>query len=44
MDIRGAQRADNPGAENRYEILSKYSTDLTELAKQGIEAALVKKD
>ena len=35
MDIRGAQRADNPGAENRYEILSKYSTDLTELAKQG---------
>jgi ATP-dependent Clp protease ATP-binding subunit ClpC len=35
MDIRGSQRADNPGAEGRYEILSKYSTDLTELAKLG---------
>jgi ATP-dependent Clp protease ATP-binding subunit ClpC len=35
MDIRGNQRADNPGAEGRYEILSKYSTDLTELAEQG---------
>src|SRR5919206_1869664 len=35
MDIRGSQRADNPGAESRYEILSKYSTDLTELAIQG---------
>jgi ATP-dependent Clp protease ATP-binding subunit ClpC len=35
MDIRGSQRADNPGAEGRYEILGKYSTDLTELAKQG---------
>ncbi len=35
MDIRGNQRADNPGAEGRYEILSKYSTDLTDLAKIG---------
>ncbi len=35
MDIRGNQRADNPGAEGRYEILGKYSTDLTELAKIG---------
>jgi ATP-dependent Clp protease ATP-binding subunit ClpC len=35
MDIRGNQRADNPGAEGRYEILGKYSTDLTELAKLG---------
>ncbi|MEN9933889.1 MAG: hypothetical protein RLZZ387_468 [Chloroflexota bacterium] len=35
MEIRGNQRADNPGAEGRYEILSKYSTDLTELAIQG---------
>jgi len=35
MDIRGSQRADNPGAESHYEILSKYSTDLTELAKLG---------
>jgi ATP-dependent Clp protease ATP-binding subunit ClpC len=35
MEIRGNQRADNPGAEGRYEILSKYSTDLTELAQTG---------
>jgi ATP-dependent Clp protease ATP-binding subunit ClpC len=35
MDIRGNQRADDPGAESRYEILEKYSTDLTELARQG---------
>ena len=35
MEIRGNQRADNPGAEGRYEILSKYSTDLTELAATG---------
>jgi ATP-dependent Clp protease ATP-binding subunit ClpC len=34
MEIRGTQRADNPGAEARYEILQKYSTDLTELARQ----------
>jgi ATP-dependent Clp protease ATP-binding subunit ClpC len=31
-EIRGNQRSDDPGAESRYEILSKYSTDLTELA------------
>jgi ATP-dependent Clp protease ATP-binding subunit ClpC len=35
MDIRGTQRADDPTAESRYEILDKYSTDLTELAQQG---------
>ncbi|NWG19044.1 MAG: AAA family ATPase [Chloroflexi bacterium] len=35
MDIRGHQRADNPSAEARYEALSKYSTDLTDLALQG---------
>jgi ATP-dependent Clp protease ATP-binding subunit ClpC len=35
MDIRGTQRSDDPGAESRYEILDKYSTDLTELALQG---------
>ncbi len=35
MEIRGAQRSDDPGAESRYEILEKYSTDLTELAKEG---------
>ncbi len=35
MDIRGSQRSDDPGAESRYEILEKYSTDLTELARTG---------
>ena len=35
MEIRGAQRADDPGAEARYEILEKYSTDLTDLAREG---------
>jgi ATP-dependent Clp protease ATP-binding subunit ClpC len=35
MEIRGSQRADDPGAEGRYEILEKYSTDLTELARNG---------
>jgi ATP-dependent Clp protease ATP-binding subunit ClpC len=35
MEIRGNQRADDPGAEARYEILDKYSTDLTQLARDG---------
>jgi ATP-dependent Clp protease ATP-binding subunit ClpC len=35
MDIRGSQRADDPGAEGRYEILEKYSIDLTQLARDG---------
>jgi len=35
MEIRGAQRSDDPGAESRYEILEKYSTDLTDMARQG---------
>lgn len=34
MEIRGSQRSDDPGAESRYEILEKYSTDLTLLAKE----------
>ncbi|MBC8075763.1 MAG: AAA family ATPase, partial [Chloroflexales bacterium] len=33
--IRGSQRADDPGAEGRYEILEKYSTDLTAMAQEG---------
>ncbi len=33
MEIRGSQRSDDPGAEGRYEILSKYSVDLTEMAE-----------
>ena len=35
MEIRGSQRADDPGAEARYEILEKYSTDLTAMARDG---------
>src|SRR5919205_143497 len=35
MEIRGSQRADDPTAEARYEILEKYSTDLTGLAREG---------
>lgn len=35
MEIRGNQRSDDPTAESRYEILEKYSTDMTELARQG---------
>lgn len=34
MEIRGSQRSDDPSAESRYEILSKYSVDLTELARE----------
>ncbi|WP_298820421.1 ATP-dependent Clp protease ATP-binding subunit [Chloroflexus sp.] len=34
MEIRGSQRSDDPSAESRYEILAKYSTDLTELARE----------
>ncbi len=35
MEIRGSQRSDDPGAETRYEILEKYSTDMTALARDG---------
>lgn len=33
IEIRGSHRSDDPSAEGRYEILDKYSTDLTELAR-----------
>jgi ATP-dependent Clp protease ATP-binding subunit ClpC len=35
MEIRGAQRSDDPTAESRYEVLEKYSTDLTKMARDG---------
>ncbi len=35
MEIRGSQRSDDPGAESRYEILEKYSIDLTQMARAG---------
>jgi len=35
QEIRGSARVDSPTAEERYGALEKYSTDLTELARQG---------
>jgi ATP-dependent Clp protease ATP-binding subunit ClpC len=35
MEIRGNQRADSPNAESKYEVLSKYSVNLTKLASEG---------
>jgi ATP-dependent Clp protease ATP-binding subunit ClpC len=35
VDIRGAQRASDEGAEARYQALERYSRDLTALARQG---------
>ncbi len=34
-EIRGAQRSSSPTAESRYEVLEKYSVDLTEFAEAG---------
>lgn len=34
-EVRGNAHLDSPDAENMYEVLKKFSTDLTELAKQG---------
>ena len=34
-EIRGSQSASDATAENRYQILEKYSTDLTAAARQG---------
>ena len=35
QEIRGTHRVDSPRAENSYQALNKYSTDLTALARQG---------
>jgi ATP-dependent Clp protease ATP-binding subunit ClpC len=35
MEIRGTQRSDTPTAESKYEVLSKYSVNLTKLAADG---------
>jgi ATP-dependent Clp protease ATP-binding subunit ClpC len=35
MNIRGSQSSDDPNAESRYEVLQKYSVDLTDLARNG---------
>ena len=33
--IRGNQKADSPTAENRYDVIKKFSTDLTKMATDG---------
>ncbi|HZQ99230.1 MAG TPA: AAA family ATPase [Chloroflexota bacterium] len=35
QDIRGSQRVTDPKAEEKYQVLKKYSRDLTELARTG---------
>ncbi|HUS82675.1 MAG TPA: AAA family ATPase [Dehalococcoidia bacterium] len=35
QEVRGGARVDSPTAESRYGALEKYSTDLTEMARQG---------
>ncbi len=35
VEIRGTQRVTDPNAESKYQVLQKYSRDLTELARQG---------
>jgi len=35
MQIRGSHRVTDPRAESKYRSLDKYSTDLTQLAKEG---------
>src|SRR5579885_1593192 len=35
QEIRGSHRVDSPRAENSYQALNKYSTDLTQLARDG---------
>ncbi|HLZ72603.1 MAG TPA: AAA family ATPase [Dehalococcoidia bacterium] len=35
QEIRGKRRVDSPRAENSYQALNKYSTDLTQLARDG---------
>ncbi len=34
-EIRGAQRADSPNAEEKYQVLEKFGRDLTSQAKEG---------
>ena len=42
--IRGGHRVTDPGAEGRYRSLEKYSTDLTQLAKEGKLDPIVGRD
>ena len=35
LEIRGTAKVDDKNPENKYQVLQKYSNDLTELARQG---------
>ncbi len=35
MEIRGHQRSDSPNPESKYEVLAKYSVNLTQMARDG---------
>ena len=35
LEVRGSARVTAPGAESKYQALSKYSVDLTDLAREG---------
>ena len=43
-EIRGTQRVTDPHAESKYQVLQKYSIDLTELARAGKLDAVVGRD
>jgi len=34
-DVRGSQRAEDPGAEDKYQSLQRFGRDLTDLARRG---------
>ena len=34
-EVRGSQRVTDPGAEDRYQSLARYTRDLTDLAHNG---------
>ncbi len=44
MQARGSQRSDDPSSESRYEVLDKYSIDLTELARQHLLDPVIGRD
>jgi ATP-dependent Clp protease ATP-binding subunit ClpC len=35
LEIRGSQRVTDPNAESKYQVLQKYSRDLTQMAREG---------
>lgn len=43
-DVRGQQKADSPEAENKYQVLKKYTVDLTDLARKGMMDPVIGRD